>query len=210
MKKWIFSLSFLMIAAHSTAHADVRVKMFQSGEENYVSPSTVSASYLVVKPMKLTGFGTASKAKLQKAFDALEHVLNSEEFKEAVINFKNKKGERAFASNDGKSNEEIYQLIMEGRETLQQNSPGEMNLYLKLYTNWFSRVIGYTTPSVNTINMNWKYFRYYTPGDVAGNLMHEWLHKLGFDHRSASEHDSVPYAVGYLVEDMIKSYLDGK
>jgi hypothetical protein len=40
------------------------------------------------------------------------------------------------------------------------------------------------------------------PHEVAGNLAHEWTHKLGFGHESAAEHDSVPYGIGYIVREM--------
>jgi hypothetical protein len=53
--------------------------------------------------------------------------------------------------------------------------------------------------------MNTKYFYVYTPYQVAGNLTHEWLHKLGFDHDVASTPArpySVPYAVGYILRDL--------
>jgi hypothetical protein len=77
-----------------------------------------------------------------------------------------------------------------------------MNFFLKQYYKRWSAVIGYTSPSTNVININWKFFQNYQPSDVAGNLCHEWIHKIGFGHASASEHDSVPYAIGYIVKEM--------
>ena len=53
--------------------------------------------------------------------------------------------------------------------------------------------------------MNTKYFDRYTPYQVAGNLTHEWLHKMGFTHDSAATSTrpySVPYAVGYIVRQL--------
>lgn len=186
MKKWIFSFALSLFS-------------LQAG-----------AQYLHVKGMQVDGFDPESHAKMDLAFEVLEKVVNSVEFKERIINFKNTKGERAFASNNGLSNEKIYATFMEGRETLQPNTPGEMNFYLRLYYKRWSKVIGYTTPDVNLININWKFFRHYKANEVAGNLAHEWTHKMGFDHKSAAEHDSAPYAIGYMVEEMGAKYLQGK
>lgn len=171
-------------------------------DRDYLDPSLVETKTLKVVGMEILGFDTTSRLKMNAAFAVLEKVVNSEEFKNRVLNFKNTKGERAFASNNGLSNEEIYEHFMDGRETLQQDTPGEMNYYLKLYNRPWSRVIGYTSADVNRININWKFFKNYKPSDVAGNLAHEWVHKIGFDHTSAAEHDSAPYAIGYIVDEM--------
>jgi len=157
---------------------------------------------LIVRPMEVEGFEGSSAVKLDVSFELLEKVVNSEEFKNRVVNFKNSKGERKFASNQGLSNEQIYARFMDGRETLQPQTAGEMNLFLKLYHRPWSKVIGWTNGDINTIHINWRFFKNFNPWDVAGNLAHEWIHKLGFGHTSAKEHDSVPYAIGYIVRDL--------
>lgn len=226
MKKMIFSLSLMLCASFSfnnehqcDGHHDHQYmisssakapKAFKAGEAKYVSPDSVQANYLSVKPMDIKGFSGASLEKLEKAFEVVEKVVNSEEFKEKVLNFKNDKGERAFASNKGLTNEEIYAQFMEGRETLQQDTPHEMNYFVSLYNNRWSKVIGWTNGNINTINVNWKYFKNFKANDVAGNLAHEWTHKIGYDHKSAAEHDSAPYAIGYIVREMGARYLNGE
>ncbi len=185
-------------------------RVFLGHERDYQDPGLTETKTLKVVGMSIKGFDTTSRLKINSAFNVLEKVVNSEEFKDRVINFKNTKGERAFASNKGLTNEEIYDIFMEGKETLQQDTAGEMNFFLKLYNSWWSRVIGYTSPDVNLININWKYFKTYRPSDVAGNLAHEWTHKIGFDHQSAAEHDSAPYAIGYIVDEMATAYLAGQ
>jgi hypothetical protein len=215
MKKWIFSLSLIFtltlssaqdqqMIAHDHQHAP---HVFSVNDPEYLHPDTVPAHYLSVKAVEIKGFTGKKLEKLERAFEVLERVVNSDEFKNRVINFKNTKGERAFASNKGLSNEEIYQLLMEGREDLQTNTLGEMNFYLKLYHRPFSRVIGYTSPDTNRIHINWKFFKKYQANEVAANLMHEWLHKMGYGHRSAKERDSVPYAIGYIVGEMAQEIL---
>ena len=214
MKKLLFSLILATTTTLSYAHEDTTTfrpnmaqKVFSPNEAEYLAPEAVETGYLAVKGMKIEKFNDAGLAKVEAAFAVLEKVVNSEEFKERVINFKNDKGERAFASNNGLTNEEIYEKFMEGRETLQPNTPGEMNFYLRLYNKSWSRVIGYTNATTNVINVNWKFFKNFTPDQVASNLAHEWTHKIGFDHRSAAERDSAPYAIGYIVGDIAAKYL---
>jgi hypothetical protein len=212
MKKWIFSLALIIststFASEILHFAPTALKKTCAPAEN-VNPDSVTTGHLSVKGMQITGFEGESRAKLMTAFQVLETVVNSEEFKDRVINFMNDKCERKFASSKGLTNEQIYQIFMEGRETLQQNTPGEMNYFLKLYNAWWSRVIGYTSGDTNLININWKFFKKFQPSDVAGNLAHEWTHKIGFDHKSAAEHDSAPYAIGYIVDELSAKVLKG-
>lgn len=215
MKKWIFSLALMFSASlpntqvqqmmeHGHSQAPQR---FAPTDLEYYPAETVAKTYLKVKAMEIEGFSAESRQKLNLAFRALEMAVNSDEFRDRVINFKNSKGERAFASNKGMTNEEIYEHFMEGREILQQDTPGEMNFYLKQYHRWWSRVIGWTTPTTNVININWKFFKNYQPHEVAANLAHEWTHKMGFDHTSAKEHDSAPYAIGYIAGEIASRVL---
>lgn len=200
MKTWIFAL-FLFTSF--TAHAVVP----KACNPQTVNPNAVHSGHLRVVAEQMTGFDGEKGVKMEAALKVLEDVVNSEEFKNRVINFVNTKCERAFASNNGKTNEEIYAIFMEGRETLQPNTPGEMNFFLNLYNKPWSKVIGYTTGKINLININWKFFKGNTPDDVAANLAHEWTHKIGFDHKSAKEHDSAPYAIGYIVGELARARL---
>lgn len=218
MKKWMFglgllisfSVSFEVEHEESIAAFDTPVKSFQSHEKGFFSPDLVSTGRLVVVPESLVGFDGEKGVKIESAMRLLEEVVNSEEFKEKVLNFKNKKGERAFASNNGLTNEQIYARFMDGRETLQPDTQLEMNFFLKLYNKPWSRVIGYTSANTNVININWKYFKSNPVHSVAANLAHEWVHKIGFGHRSASEHDSAPYAIGYIVGELVKQRMSSK
>lgn len=222
MKKMIFSLSLMLCASFSQVHihdhnqhmmnskSDESPSVFLPTEAGYLDPDSVHAGVLVVKPMEVKGFDGDSEIKLNKAFEVLEKVVNSQEFKNRVINFKNTAGERAFASNNKLTNEQIYANFMEGKEKLQPDTVGEMNYYVSLYYKRWSKVVGWTNGSINTINVNWKFFKNFKPNDVAGNLAHEWTHKIGYDHKSAAEHDSAPYAIGYIVREMGERYLKGE
>lgn len=204
MKTWMFALVLTLLSNLTLAAS------FTPNEAGYFDPHQIQSKYLRVVPEKVEGFSESYKPTLDSSFDVLEKVVNSETFKERVLNFKNDQGERAFASNNGKSNEEIYEIFMEGREKLLMNTPGEMNLYVKRYNKWWSKVIGWTNGNINTIHLNWKFYKNFKPHNIASNLAHEWTHKIGFDHTSAAEHDSAPYAIGYIVEELAEQVLAGQ
>jgi hypothetical protein len=214
MKKWIFSFALLLFTLPSSFNQmmhfheyPLAVASFSADEDKFFDPRSVNASYLSIRAMELEGFEGENLVKLEEAFRVLEQVVNSEEFKNRIINFKNRHSERLFASNRKMTNEQIYKHFMDGREDLQPHTPGEMNFYLKLYHKRFSKVIGWTNGNINTIHINWKYFKNFQPNEVAANLAHEWCHKIGFGHTSAAEHDSVPYAVGNIVGELGQKYL---
>lgn len=209
MTTWM-SLIVLTLITFQSALAAPLTKSFTEGEPQYLEPSLVVTKYLAVRPMELKGFSGTGLTKMKTAMQVLEKVVNSETFKNRVINFKNKKGQRSFASNNGMSNEQIYEHFMDGRENLLPDTAGEMNFYLKLYSAWWSKVVGWTNGDINTIHINNKFFKNYKPNEVAGNLAHEWTHKIGFDHTSAAEHDSAPYAIGYVVEELAAKALSGQ
>jgi hypothetical protein len=175
-----------------------------------VSPPSLALTFKV-KP-KLIGFSKEQKNKLYEAINLIKKVVASEDFKKRVLN-KKYEGIKTYVDNGGLTNKEIYQIILEGAEKLgNKEKNNTMDVTLELYTDQNSTTIGYTYPSVQKIWMNQKYFNNYLPYQVANNLFHEWLHKLGFKHEvqaTDSRRHSVPYAVGDLVGSMAKRfYLD--
>ena len=150
--------------------------------------------------VKLNNFNSTQEDKILIASDLLKKVIASEEFKASILNYQYN-GKKQFIDNDGLSNAKIYKKIIEGAEKLSPKTDNEMDLELVLYSS-NDTVIGYTTPNQLKIWMNSKFFNQNNPAKVTENMMHEWLHKLGFKHdyaRTASRPFSVPYAVGYLV-----------
>lgn len=157
--------------------------------------------------VKLFKFEANDEDKLYKALEIIKTVVASNEFRNKVINF-TYKGEKKYVDNKGMTNEQIYQAVLDGKEDLLPVVDNEMDLELELYYSW-SSTVGYTTPGALRIFMNTKYFDPYTPAEVAGNVFHEWTHKLGFDHaqRYSVERDSsVPYALGYIMRDLGRQY----
>ena len=159
---------------------------------------------LTVKLNHSTNFNNYQKAKLNSAIILLQKVVNSAEFKSRVLNFKYN-GNYQFANNDGMSNSAIYDLIMSGAEVLSPESDNEIDIDITLYSSWFSRVIGYTYPGTLRTWVNAKYFNNMSTAGISSNIIHEWCHKLGFGHdfNSTSKRPySVPYAIGYIVEEL--------
>jgi len=168
---------------------------------------TATEGPLTVNIASASGFSSADKDKLAAAVEVLGRVLNGEEFRERVINYMFE-GKRQFSSNDGVTNEEVFQRIMMGRETYTNEDDQQVDLSLQLYKPPFWKkwsVVGYTYPDTPTIYMNRNYYNTFAPNQVAANLAHEWCHKIGFGHdfnRTARRPYSVPYAVGDIVEEL--------
>lgn len=157
---------------------------------------------------RLFGFSVNQEEKVHQASELIKQVVASQEFKNRVLNHKYK-GKKTFVDNNGLTNAQIYSKILEAAEKVAGGGANNtMDLELELYTD-STNVVGYTLPSVVRVWMNTKYFNGFKPYQVAGNMFHEWLHKIGFGHdyeATASRPYSVPYAVGYIIRDMAKKY----
>lgn len=155
----------------------------------------------------MVNFPQEQEDKVHQAVDLIKKVVASAEFKNRILNH-TFEGKKTFVDNKGFTNEQIYQIILDGSETMIPGKNGRMDVELELYQQ-STNTIGYTYPNTTRIWVNTKYFNKYTPVQVADNLFHEWMHKLGFDHAirySKSRNYSVPYAIGYLVEELAAKY----
>ncbi len=158
--------------------------------------------------LNLVNFSSSQQDKITKAAELIREVVASEEFRTAVFNH-TYGGQKTFVENGGLSNAQIYQRFLEGAEKLSPDINNAIDAQLELYYE-ASTTIGYTKPDSKKIWMNTKYFNVYSAAQVAGNLTHEWMHKLGFGHESAYSPEraySVPYAMGYLMERLAKKHL---
>jgi hypothetical protein len=153
--------------------------------------------------LNMKSFSKEQEEKILKAADLIKKVISSEEFRDAVLNHEFQ-GKRTFSDSENLTNEEIYQKIIAGSEELNPGNNNAMDLNLVLYTDK-SNVVGYTYPRSKQVWMNSKYLNKNTPAKVTANMMHEWLHKLGFKHaveRTPERAFSVPYAIGYMIAEM--------
>lgn len=156
---------------------------------------------LTIMPRYLKGFSDSDMDKHQASMKLLEEVLNSQEFRDFVLTKK-------FTNMKGKTNQEVYNLIMSGSERLSPEVDYELDLYVEMY-HANNSVVGWTKPSVIWTKLNRKFFSRYDYAEVAGNAFHEWLHKLGFGHSSAKDHNSIPYSLGYHVKSLVKDLIKG-
>lgn len=147
------------------------------------------------------GFTPEQTVKHETACRMLETVLNSVEFRDRVLTM-------SLDNTEGKSNLTIYNGIMSGCDEFNKEADGDIDVSVTLYYK-NNRVVGYTNPGTIRTWLNNKFFSTYDYAEVACNLFHEYLHKCGFDHDSASDHDSVPYALGYMVEELIRMLMNG-
>ena len=144
-------------------------------------------------------FTNADKEKIIKVASGVETIINSEEFKNEVLNFEYN-GKKEFVDNDRKSNLEIYSIIMAGKETFSQDKDFSWNLSYKL-GKLGKNVIAQTSSSIKTVTINSLKFPSMLESSLAGTVCHEEMHKLGFGHafrNNSSRPYSVPYGVGSI------------
>lgn len=151
---------------------------------------------------ELLGFNAEQAAKHRTSQRMLETVVNSWEFRQELLSL-------VMTSTRGMTNAKIYNAIINGGETLSPEIDNEADISVQAYRKW-GRVVGYTLETTNRTWLNLNFFDGFSYAQIANNLFHEWLHKLGFDHVSANETSSVPYAVGSLVERLVKHLMSGK
>lgn len=150
----------------------------------------------IVNPRKFT---PAELIKLNNAGKHLSYVINSAKFKQEVY-------KADFVDTDGLTNAEIYDVIMSGKESYKPDVDYTLTFYLEIIHKRFSSAIAFTYPDIATIYLNRKFYKNMTAQQVAGTLAHEMCHKLGFNHayyNTANRSKSVPYAIGYIVQNIV-------
>ncbi len=163
---------------------------------------------LDVRIESATNFNSSDLKKLERIVEIVDAVVNSTTFRDRVLNF-TYKNQKRFYQNGGLNNEQIYTALMSGMEKFPSPSVADqtMQVNIRLFApSFFQRnVIGYTRPNTKIISINRNFFRKSKEYDIAGNLVHEYLHKIGFSHDtyySRARDSSVPYAIGYIVRDL--------
>ena len=140
------------------------------------------------------------REKVEQTALEIHSVLNSQIFRDKVLVMQ-KHGERSAWRN--KSNKEIYDFIMKGSERLSPEVDYEMDVFIDDYYS-IKRVIGYTNGKTPYIFTNTRYFDKNHTREVGANIVHEWSHKLGFDHdfrATAARPYSVSYRLGKIYQE---------
>jgi len=222
LKLVVLFLSLSALSSHArtdqTLHIDTQFRSDSDFKFRNIQPRLylkVVPEDVVFPPKGQGTVGERQRERLFRTFELLEEIVNSEEFKEKVITYAGPRGKctsgYCYSGNylwsDGKkrlSNAEIYQTIMNGEEKMRPSTPGEMNLNIKSWRFW-GKTIGSTSPHTSKwIRINWKryYWRYEVPSMV-NNILHEWIHLLGFLH-SEDQSRNPSYVIGRIAQDLVE------
>lgn len=166
--------------------------------------------------------------KICRILNKVSFALNHSEFKNAVENFKYYKeyttgrlwwkkirsisGNR-FLETD-MTNKEVYEYIIGAAETLnpEVNNFADMSIVIdesRQVKPFYSSVLGYTYGIVNEQFIYRWFFNSGSDEKIAENIVHEWLHKMGFQHAYYDYMGriyTVPYAIGKIVSEIIRKH----
>jgi len=144
-------------------------------------------------------FTESERIKFRKSINYAEQVINSEEFKVRFL-------QMPLVQTNNKTNLEIYNELMSGADKFNKEADKDIDVQITMYYS-FKNTVGYTYPTTWFTWINRKFFSSFDYADVAGNVVHEYMHNMGYGHLRATDKWSVPYAVGYLVRNMIKELI---
>jgi len=149
---------------------------------------------------EVQNFSKKEQDKFLSAVSELKDVLNSEEFHSRFLAL-------PLEQTKGQTPRSILGMIKSGADKFNTLEDGDIDIYITMYYS-FGRAIGYTYPSTWKTWINRKFFSRFDLASIAGNIFHEYMHNLGFGHKTPSDHNSVPYAAGHLVRLMIREKLE--
>lgn len=171
---------------------------------------------LKIKLESNNGYENENLIKLNEALTLLENIVNSQRFKDAVLNFRSDKTEggtfhfimytkwkRHRIDLTRYTNQEIYEKVMRGNESNGTDCFMVFNLTLERGSG--GSTVGYTD-SNNNIHTYTTDFHDMKVGEFAAHIFHEYTHTIEFQHSQTNGFDSlrdcfsVPYALGNLVE----------
>ena len=170
--------------------------------------TTQTAHALKVNVIDTTNFTTTQTQKMNQAVTILNQVLNSPEFKERVLNFK-------FVQTNGMNNQQIYDYLMSGAEKFptqtaaNQLADMHLSIYFPPWYKRFTKAVAFTNTSDPYLHIYNSYYNSASVADISETMIHEWTHKLGFDHdfnATAQRPFSVPYGIGGIINDLVSKY----
>lgn len=145
------------------------------------------------------------KTKYEKSAQRLISVLNNGSFQQKLTTAIQNKAitltETKIGNDDFANSQEIIKLLISGKVLINPTEDHAIDIDVTLYNKPWSRVIGYSNGTGRTW-VNKKYLDIMTPNELAGHILHEYLHNVGFTHYK--EHlTSVPYQLGKLLIDVL-------
>jgi hypothetical protein len=143
-----------------------------------------------VNVTKYTNFTEKEKVKASKYIPVMDAVINSKCFMDNMVM-------RELKKTNGKTNKEVVEHLR----------TSTVDIELIMYYKRFSKVAGYTKPSVNKIWLNRKYHSGASNCSEASNLAHELSHKIKYGHDYKATIDrplSVPYSINAAFKSCCK------
>lgn len=224
MKRVYFTLLvFIFVMNEVSAHTEEGVQPELKFDYSHVHETFTDNQQLKLVEEEITFPEHSQKEKFLKALSLIEDVMNSDEFRLKVTSYINKNGKKQYAQNylwgDLKkplSHEEIFQVIMSGDEKMRTGTKGEMNLNslvkvcsgAQKVSSWCRTVVGSTSPYTSKwIELNWKFYSTFETHEMVANLVHEWLHLIGFIHGKENLQEEVPYVVGAIAGQIAKKII---
>lgn len=208
IKTFSFLFAFLFLVSCGKGGSSANAVTDSFTEDNEAESRDASGAVIFDVNTVMFGFSSKQEEKILQAAELIKKIVISDVFKKKVLNY-TYNGKKTFVDNGGLSNKQVYLRILKGAEKMTNlGNNRTMDLEIELYTDLESNTIGYTYPNIVRIFMNRKYFNKFQPYQVADNMMHEWLHKLGFKHEveaTPSRRHSIPYAVGYIIKNLART-----
>lgn len=155
------------------------------------------------------GMSVDQEEEIRKAEDIIKMVVASEEFKSRILNH-TVNGVKKFLGNNGLTNEEIYQKILDAAEDGNLTKDNVMDLAIELIpqkSTLASRIFKIIA-GVKKIFFFLNLFQNTTPAGIAQNLFQQWLGKIGFSAiTGTSSNLTVQEAVSKIIGELGKQYL---
>ena len=148
-------------------------------------------------------FTAKEKSRLEEARVKLEICVNHPSFKKRFFQ----------ADFSGETSQwkdrrrmDIWNHFVSGAETLSPGVDHEADITQDIFNPnfWTRNVVGYTYPNTATQWINRRMFKFWKLSRVASNILHEWGHKLGFDH----DHKATkrrPFSICYQLNDILET-----
>ena len=168
-------------------------------------PEMASFGNMKIDINGMKNFTPKQQAKFKEAMAIGELVLNSQQFKDAIL------AVEKFYENKDMTNMQIYELICSGNDLYDSSNDKDIDVFVTMYSNFWSGVIGYTYRNTVKTWINAKFFNRFEIAEVFGNVLHEALHNMGFQHLiKKTMRKTVPYIIGYIGRDLANKHLNGE
>lgn len=163
---------------------------------------------------KMVGFSPDEEEYYRRVAEKTVQAMNSREFKKAILNsgypsgwFRKTWKSGMYGLNE--SLESFYKKVISGKEETETGeSDGEVDILIRLIK-MPSGVLGSMNPGNPWYNLSEAFFNECFNNrfdhQLAGNLAHEFIHHLGYYHKTKiaaiRAHDPA-YTVGYVIRDI--------